>query len=161
MADFEIAVSKTLAHEGDYVNDSDDPGGETRFGISKRSYPNEDIANLTGWRARQIYRQDFWVPLYASIASQGVADKLFDFGVNAGKRTAIEKLQQALNGLRKGKILIDGVFGPATLAAVNELFPDMLLAEFRAQIAVHYAQIAMRRPASAKYLLGWMRRVMA
>ena len=37
---FETAVNTTLQYEGGYVNDPNDPGGETNFGISKKAYPN-------------------------------------------------------------------------------------------------------------------------
>ncbi|MBI5843910.1 MAG: hypothetical protein HZB23_04475 [Deltaproteobacteria bacterium] len=48
-----------MAHEGGYVNDPADPGGETRFGISRRAYPNEDIKALTRERAAEIYYRDY------------------------------------------------------------------------------------------------------
>ena len=44
---FDTLISRVLSHEGDYVNDPSDPGGETKFGIAKRSYPHVDIRNLT------------------------------------------------------------------------------------------------------------------
>ena len=47
MSAFDIAFKLTIGHEGGYVNDPDDPGGETNYGISKRSYPDVDIANIT------------------------------------------------------------------------------------------------------------------
>ena len=60
--DFDSAFTKLLGHEGGYVCHKDDPGGETCWGISKRSYPHEDIKNLTQERAKQIYKRDFWGP---------------------------------------------------------------------------------------------------
>lgn len=42
---FDLAFEIIIGHEGGYVNDPRDPGGETRYGISKRAYPNEDINN--------------------------------------------------------------------------------------------------------------------
>ena len=44
---FEQAVAMVFKHEGGYVNDPKDPGGETRWGISKRAYPDVDILRLT------------------------------------------------------------------------------------------------------------------
>ncbi len=46
------------------VNDPIDPGGETKYGISKRSYPHEDIKHLNLKRAAWLYEQDFWNPLH-------------------------------------------------------------------------------------------------
>lgn len=52
---FEHAVSFVLAHEGGYSDDPDDDGGETKFGISKRSYPHVDVDALTIEQAKVIY----------------------------------------------------------------------------------------------------------
>ena len=52
---FDEAFKLLIGHEGGHVNDARDPGGETKFGISKRVYPFEDIRNLTIERARAIY----------------------------------------------------------------------------------------------------------
>jgi len=46
--------------EGGYVNDPNDPGGETNYGISKRSHPDEDIKNMTLARAIELYREHYW-----------------------------------------------------------------------------------------------------
>ena len=51
---FEEAVKSVLKHEGGYVNDPKDPGGETNFGISKRAFPDLDIKNLTEEDAIEI-----------------------------------------------------------------------------------------------------------
>ena len=58
--DFNQAFKTLIGHEGGYVDDPEDPGGETNFGISKRSYPQEDIPNMTLERATEIYQRDFW-----------------------------------------------------------------------------------------------------
>lgn len=81
---FEWAVKFVLDHEGGYVNDPSDPGGETKYGISKASYPNVDIANLTVDQAKAIYRRDYWKPVGAGAQPQDIALALFDFAVNAG-----------------------------------------------------------------------------
>jgi len=56
---FERCIAFVLRHEGGYVNDPRDPGGETKYGISKRAYPGLDIKNLTEEQAKEIYRQDY------------------------------------------------------------------------------------------------------
>lgn len=55
MSDFDKAFEIVVGHEGGYTDHPSDPGGETKFGISKRSYPNENIKGLTLERAKQIY----------------------------------------------------------------------------------------------------------
>lgn len=113
MSNFETAVALVLKHEGGYVNDPHDAGGETNWGISKRSYPTLDIRGLTREQASDIYRRDFWEPLYCDAIPYGLAVQVFDHGVNAGRSSAARLLQRTL-GLKE-----DGVFGPVTLAAAK------------------------------------------
>jgi len=172
MAKFDLAIEKTLALEGwgKFVNDRFDSGGLTRWGISQKSYPEEDIGQLTRPRALELYRRDFWHPLYDQIADQEVADELFDFGVNTSARgwpkVAVKILQQAVRYLVVGPVVVDGVFGAQTLEAVNGLSPDRLLREFRTCEAYYYADIVIRQPdmreeEKRRFLKGWLRRVMA
>ncbi len=57
---WEKAISFVLKWEGGYSNDPYDSGGETKYGISKRSYPNLDIKNLTLEQAKEIYKRNYW-----------------------------------------------------------------------------------------------------
>jgi len=74
--------------EGGYVNHPDDPGGETNFGISKRSYPNEDIRNMTRERATVLYDRDYWSRIPAD-APGGVRWFAFDCAVHHGASRAL------------------------------------------------------------------------
>lgn len=69
---------------GDYVNDARDPGGETNFGISKRSYPRVNIRDLTRDDAVAIYRRDFWDASNCDALPAKLAVALFDCAVNQG-----------------------------------------------------------------------------
>ena len=66
MNSFQISVQFLIdprdgyATEGGYANDPNDPGGETNYGISKRSYPDLDIKNLSLSNAISIYKRDYW-----------------------------------------------------------------------------------------------------
>ena len=60
MIEFKDIINNVLQSEGGYVYDKDDPGGETKYGISKRAYPDFDIKNLTKDDAKAIYLRDFW-----------------------------------------------------------------------------------------------------
>lgn len=102
-------------HEGGYVNDPNDPGGETNWGISKRSYPDLDIKNLTRAEAVAIYHRDFWDKVHADKLYPSVAYQLLDFAVNSGPETAIRYYQKALN------VADDGYFGPMSEAAAMEM----------------------------------------
>lgn len=82
---FERAFDIVVGAEGGYVNDPQDPGGETNFGISKRSYPTVDIKNLTLPQARDIYLRDYWRKAGCdSLASEAMGILIFDCAVNQG-----------------------------------------------------------------------------
>lgn len=155
MADFGIAVDLTLQHEGGYVNNSNDPGGETKYGISKRAFPDVDIANLTLDQAKEIYRRNYWNPLYRQIESQSVANKLFDMGVNMGRSVAVHILQDVLG------VEADGIFGNGTLKALNASSAGDVLARYRAALDSHYRRIVAENPDTAKFLNGWLNRAAA
>lgn len=84
MSAFDDAFDAVIGVEGGYVNNPADPGGETKYGITKRSYPNLDIANLTLDDAKAIYLRDYWSPLNLDSAPYSVALLLFDAAVNQG-----------------------------------------------------------------------------
>jgi lysozyme family protein len=107
-------IDRVLGHEGGYVDDPTDPGGETNWGISKRSYPKVDIKNLTRNQAIAIYYRDFWLPIKGDSVSDGAAHQLMDGAVNSGPREAIRFLQRAVG------VADDGHFGPISLEAMRK-----------------------------------------
>ena len=159
MARFEDCIDGVLSHEGGYVNDPDDPGGETKFGISKRAYPNLDIKNLTLEEAKKIYKRDYWDRLRLDeVKHQEIACAVFDAAVNLGHRTAISLLQQALYNFYPD-IIIDGIIGPQTLGYLNSCdFPDVVLKLFSYYRIRRYLTLAEKNPELRKYLKGWIRR---
>ena len=78
------AIDFVLSIEGGYSNDQNDPGGETRYGISKRSYPALDIAHLTVDQAKEIYKKDYWDKLSCDDLPNGIDVIAFDTAVNMG-----------------------------------------------------------------------------
>ena len=83
-------------YEGGYVNDPKDPGGETNFGISKRSYPRLDIGRLTWADAKVIYKKDFWDAVRGDELPLGVDLVVCDPAIHSGPGFAIKLLQKAL-----------------------------------------------------------------
>ena len=81
---FDASMNFVLRHEGGYVWNPNDPGGETNFGISKKSYPNIDIKNLTKEGATEIYRTDYWNPSGAELLSWPLCMIHFDSSVLCG-----------------------------------------------------------------------------
>lgn len=88
MSFFPAAFLVVVGSEGGYVNNPADPGGETRYGISKRAYPNLDIAALTLEEAQAIYLRDYWTPLNCDAMSWELALINFDCAVNQGLSVA-------------------------------------------------------------------------
>lgn len=122
--DFDIAFERLIGHEGGYVNDPKDPGGETKYGISRRSYPGEDIPNLTLERAKFIARRDFWDLARCDAVPDSIKFDLFDIAFNSGVKTATKMLQTAVFSEA------DGVIGPRTLMGINTMQPDCLIRRF-------------------------------
>lgn len=119
---FDATFDRLMGHEGGYVNDPDDPGGETNWGISKRSYPDVDVKNLTRDGAKAIYKRDLWDSVHADTLPDGVAFQLFDFAVHSGVETAVRKFQVALG------VADDGHWGPVSQQAASKLSEsDMIL----------------------------------
>lgn len=166
MATFEAAIPTILAHEGGYVNDPDDPGGETNYGISRRAHPDVDIATLSRDDAAKIYRRDYWEPNgYGRIDDQALATKVFDFAVNMGPARSHRLLQQAVNLLRpacrvcgagRGRLRVDGVLGPLSFSAVNEADARRLVRALESEAARRYHAIASGP--RGKFLKGWLNR---
>lgn len=148
---FDKALAFVLKHEGGYVNDPRDPGGETNFGISKAAYPGVDIKALTREGAAAIYRRDYWDRAGCGNLPAGVAFFHFDTAVNQGPGAAAKFLQLAAG------VEADGKIGPKTLAAVQRARPGDLLVEYAARRADHYGRL----PHFPTYGLGWMRRLAA
>ena len=146
---FTKAVINTLNYEGGYVNNPHDPGGETNFGISKRSYPNVDIKNLTRDGAIAIYYRDYWTPIHGDSMPANLAFNVFDTAVNIGVGTAIKMVQSALG------VVADGKIGPKTLAAMSAATKSTVSA-FCALRAEYYFSL----PGYQTFGKGWINRTM-
>jgi lysozyme family protein len=153
MADFRTAVKLTLIHEGGYVNNPNDSGGPTKYGITQKDLPGIDIEGLTEDQAVQYYSERYWKPLYSEILSQDVANKIFDMGVLFGIGEAVKLLQLALH------VGNDGDFGAETLAAVNETNPDQLLSVYKTLLTSYTLRIALNHPQDRIFVSGWGRRI--
>lgn len=155
---FDKAFELVLKYEGGYVNDPNDPGGETKYGICKRQYPNLDIENLTKEQAKEIYKKDYWNKIKGDDLPPRVAIFLLQCAVNVGVKTASKMLQRATRTFLKNKPGIDGIIGPKTIAAVKQVDEDKLLAELTVQQCRRYAHLCIKNPKFAKYIKGWLRR---
>ena len=154
MANFNEIIEKILKSEGGYINDPDDSGGETKYGISKRAYPDVDIAGLTIDDAKLIYKRDYWTAINGDwIESDGVAEQIFDMAVNAGVKRATE-LAQKITGA-----YIDGIFGEQTLQAVNVFNKSKFIDLYKLARIKYYLAICKTTKINRKFLYGWIKRV--
>ena len=156
---FDTAIAHVLAWEGGYNDDPDDPGGETNYGISKRSYPDVDIKLLTLDDAKTIYKRDYWVPAGCEqITDTPLAQFHFDTAVNLGVRRANRMLQIAVGVPR-----VDGIYGPTTAACVDvAVFQGCdVIGVYALDRIHHYTHLALSDPKRSEYLLGWLRRTLA
>jgi len=154
--DFETAFNFTIRYEGGYVYDPNDPGGETKYGISKRAFPDLDIKNLTIEDAKEIYFKHYYL--------KGKCDKLpfplnvvhFDTCVNCGILRASKMLQKAINNLGY-KIKIDGIIGPITLSKIELISPNILSLEYIKERVKYYSHLNKLD----KFKDGWINRSFA
>ena len=128
---FERSLKLVLKHEGGFVNHPSDPGGATNKGITIATYrryvkKNGTVADLKAISDAQVafvYRKQYWDAVRAGDLPSGVDYAVFDFGVNSGPSRAIKFLQRVV-GVEQ-----DGLIGPATLRAVNELSAASIIEE--------------------------------
>ena len=149
MGMFDYFIERVLVHEGGYVNDPRDPGQETRWGISKRAYPQVDIRNLTRAQAVDIYRRDFWQRVRGDELPREFAFQALDAAVNHGIGNAVRWMQRAAG------VADDGVIGPVTLAAVQRAQPADLVLRFNAERLRFYAKLTT----FSAFGRGWVNRV--
>lgn len=154
-------IMKTIQREGGYVNHPDDPGGETKYGISKKSYPKLNIKLLTLQDAVNIYYRDFYTQCGCQlIGDDEIAWKLFDLGVNCGPVIAGRLLQQGYNRLSSSPLAVDGIVGPGTAKAVNNYkWKKALYCAFKNCAFERYMEIVQRKPSQRKFLDGWLNRL--
>lgn len=151
---FSEAIVTILKHEGGYVNDKDDPGGETKYGISKKSFPQYDIKNLSIDDAKDIYRRHFWDKSKSDKIKKELRLDYFDMCVNMGQGNAVKIIQKAVNNSPGEKISVDGRIGPMTLKASNRISVNRL----RSFRVLYYAKLIMKKPTLEKYWYGWFKR---
>ncbi len=160
--EFIAAVNRVLEDEGGTERAAGDPGGQTRYGISAREYPNLDIAHLTRADAIAIYHRDYWRRYGFDALPGPIAAKVFDLAVNIGPGHAIGCLQRALRATGH-RVTEDDALGPITSAAARAAVPFALLAALRSEAAGYYRVIAAlargpRANADREFLTGWLNR---
>jgi len=151
-------VEKVLEHEGGYSKDRDDAGGETKFGISKRAFPDTNILDLTKADAIKIYWEFYWKKFKIEMLPEHLQGITFDMVVNKGGR-GVKILQKAANdkNIKDKLITVDGRIGRMTAEACQKLEIDRVVA-FN---VLHYSKIVQKKPSQMKFWYGWFRRAVS
>lgn len=169
VASIEQMLAALLRNEGGYVNNPNDPGGETNYGVTvavaRANGYQGAMRSMTRADALAIYRsQYFHAPRFDDVyaISPGVAAELFDTGVNMGPERAVQFLQRALNGLGD-HCLADGQIGPGTLANLKAYMAKrgdqgetVLLKALNALQGERYIGLAEKNPNLKTFLYGWL-----
>lgn len=150
---FDEVFERAIGHEGGYVNNPKDPGGETNWGITKRTAQANGylgaMKSLTRSQAKEIYRKAFWERARCAQYHSAIGFQLFDAAINHGIGNAIRLLQRAV------EVADDGVIGQVTLGAINQKKLDDVLVLFNAERLEFYAKLTTFNT----FGRGWVRRV--
>jgi lysozyme family protein len=169
MASFELFLPMLLKFEGGYVDDPDDPGGETNKGVTMAVFrvcsqsllglapTSDNLKALTDAQAGIIYKTRYWDAIQGdAINLQDLANIVCDFYVNAGTH-ATTLLQQVLNSTG-ANLHVDGQIGPASIQFLNGLDQTAVYRQYKQGRINYYQSLAQKYP---KFLQGWLNRVNA
>ncbi|WGW03154.1 holin-associated N-acetylmuramidase [Tropicibacter oceani] len=172
-------AEEIVAREGGYVNDPDDPGGATKYGVTIHTMRRlgldldgdgavdaEDVKRLTRAQAVEIFLQHYFLRPRIAELPEPLHATVFDMYVNAGAN-AVKILQRLL--VQMGETVdVDGAIGPQTIAACARALskaPGHMVDAYGIARRNYYFGIADRRPASRKYARtraggkgGWIKR---
>lgn len=174
----ENIIRRKTAIESGYVNNKADLGGETNWGITiatAREYGYTGaMKDLPKQTAFDIYDKLWWQRLRLDeiVKFQPfLADRLFDFSINAGRKNAMIALQRILNSLNYMEqfwpdLVVDGAIGDKTINAIKSLQAKrgaegmailaMTLTHFQ---TYYYLDISEKRKQNETFTYGWFRRV--
>ena len=153
---FAACIQPILVSEGGYVDDPDDRGGATNFGITEatlaswRGHPitPDDVRAMTVDEAKAIYQANYYNPAHGPDLPAGLDLMAFDAAVNSGVGRAIMLLQAAVG------TPVDGHYGPNTAAAVARTPARQAIDAFHAAHEVFY----QGRATFWKFGKGWLAR---
>jgi len=159
---FPAAVEAVLLHEGGFSNDSADRGGATNMGISSVHHPDVDVRALDRAKAIDLYRNRYWLRYRLNeIEDVRIATKALDLCVWMGPGDAARYLQQAINAAAgEARVVVDGVIGSKTLAALQEVDPNSVVVVLRALALEHVRRQVERNPDQERFRRGWERRAL-
>ena len=160
---FQKAIRYVFKNEGGFVNDVDDPGGATNFGVTQgvlsqyRGHPVsiDEVKSLSEHEAMIIFYELYWKPVACDrMAQTPIAIALFDVGVLYGVQTAAVMAQRTLKDC-DFPLVLDGHIGPKTIAALNSVNVTKFMGTLIAHLENRIDRIVATRPKSIKFRDGW------
>lgn len=156
---FKSALGVVWQVEGDYVNHPLDPGGATKYGITRKTLSAwrgqtvsvADVKALRRAEAEKIYRARYWASIAGDWLADGIDLAVFDFAVNSGPKKAAKHLQRLVGAK------VDGIIGGMTLAAVARVSREHVITGLCRKRLSYLTQLAN----FWKFGRGWVRRVIA
>lgn len=155
-------IKDLLVVEGGYVNNPDDKGGPTNFGITQatlahwrgHSVSADDVEDMKEEEAFDIYESEYWIkPRICDLGlSPALEGMVFDAGVNHGVSRSVKFLQEAMG------LTADGIIGRITIVTAKGANPVELAAGFMAERVEYYGAIISNNHSQAQFALGWARR---
>lgn len=174
MSSFDSAIPYVLRNEGLLVDDPDDPGGITKYGITlpvlqamgpfgdfdeDGDVDEQDLIQMDVTRAMTIFKSEHWTKFgYGRIEDQRVATKILDISVNFGPRQGHIIAQRAVWPGTGIELKQDGILGPKSIAAINHCPTMSMLVGLACESVLVYHRIVANKPKLSKFLLGWTRR---
>lgn len=162
MSSFARALTLVLQSEGGYVNDPDDPGGETNHGVTARVWAAwcgetgtipKPMLELTVTDVAELYEARYWRAARCHEMPWPLSLIHFDAAVNCNVSQAAKLLQRALG------VNVDGILGPMTMTRTIAAGPRDCL-RYLLERVFFYRRIARQTPASVKFLAGgWLKRL--
>ena len=150
-------------HPGALVDDPDDPGGRTAYGITQATYnadrrdrglPPRDVWLVEAQEVVDIYFQRYWGRLAKYLPTK-LAMAVFDTSVLHGVPYATQRLQDVL------KLKVDGIVGQSMMGAIEQLWGQPvngITQDFLQQRDDRYEELIDRNRRLAKFYAGWERR---
>lgn len=167
-----------VVREGGYVNDPDDLGGATKYGVTIHTMRNlgldlnkdgrvtsSDVKLLTVNDAVEIFKTHYYIKPKIDKLPKSIQVSVFDMQVNAGSN-AIKILQRLMKHYGED-VTVDGVLGPQSIGAAKKI--DKTYKNFNDNYGIarrnYYFYIADKRPKNRKYAMtrsgnkgGWIKR---
>lgn len=163
MLRYDKRIKIIFENEGGYVNDKDDAGGKTNYGIStyflRSIRSNLKRKNITKYIAKKLYKKYFWNRVNRdNIKSYDLSVNVFDMAVNRGVKTSVKLLQKVLNKDYNQKLIEDGIIGKKTLSILNKIEDEKILNIYYTIERIKYYKKIGKKRNNNKFLKGWINR---